>query len=163
MASYKTHLTVWDSIEDDILEAMRGIKQLDGYNHTVREVVSWGVDDFPFRGIWPAIGVVIGSEELADTAGISMRRCRRDVGIEMWVPAPGGGKANVPTLSREYQKIVADIEKALYVDHTRGGNAEDTDILERSPAMDSGKRLIGAAVRCQVVYRHQVGDLYTKM
>jgi len=163
MASYKTDLTVWDDIEADIFSALRAIKQDDGYNFTVREVVGWGLNDFPFRGQWPAVGVVIGTESANDIFGTNMRRCRRDVGIEMWVSAPSGAKPNEATMSKVYQKIISDIETALFTDHTRGGNAEDTEILERVPAADAGKRLIGAGVRCQIIYRHQVGDLYTKL
>ncbi len=161
MAQYTTQSTVWDSIEANLLSALDLIKQTGGYNFDIHEIVTWGFDDFPFSGRWPAAGLVIGREITEDTFATTVRRCRRDIGIEMWVQGPSGPKRKEATFSRVYQMIISDIEKALLIDHTRGGYAEDTEISERSPAVDSQKKLIGAVVRAQVIYRHKFGDLYT--
>ena len=160
MTREATNLTVWDSIEADLYTAMTNVKETDGYNYTVKEVVFWGLDDFPFTKMPPLIGLVIGNEICEDNYMVAGRRCKRDVGIEMWVPAPMQ-KRGESTLSRAYQRLVADIEKTLYVDHTRGGYAEDTEILERAPLIDPDARLVGAAIRARVIYRHLVGDAYT--
>jgi hypothetical protein len=158
----KTNKTVWDYVVDNLFTTLKLIRQVDGYNFDLAEVVGWNTGDFPFRGVWPAAAIVDGSEKANDIFGTNMRRCQREIGIAMYVPS----KVNVPgspTGTFVYQQILADLEKALFVDHTRGGYAEDTEILDRAPASDDANSLIGAYLRCNVIYRHQVGDLYTKL
>ena len=164
-------LTTWDDIEDDLLNTFRGISQQRGYNFTVSEVVSWNAQGFPFSKQRPCIGVVIGSEDSDDIFGTNMRRCQRDVGVEMWAKIPrGSSRSKEPDASRTYQRMIADLEKALYasdaagnVGHTRGGNAEDTLIITRQPVSSGDPGEVGAYIRLRVIYRHQVGDLYTKL
>jgi hypothetical protein len=167
MAQSTENLTVWDSIELDIFERMRAVRQ-PTYNFTVREVVGWMADEFPYGGQMPCVGIVIGDEECDDTSGVLMRRCKREVGIEMWVPVKRSKRKDIPHWSRIYQMIIADIEQTLYVEHssgnpghTRQGYAEDTEIITRRPVTSGDKTEVGAFVSLQVIYRHQVGDLYT--
>lgn len=162
MSREKTNLTCWDYIENNLFSVCKAIQQSNGYNLDVREVVGWGTMDFPFTGVWPAVGIVIGLESANDIFGTNMRRCRRDVGMALFVQAPPHQKPGEPTSSRRYQEIIADLEKAVMADHTRGGYAEDTEIMDRQPyAEPTG--LIGGFMRLSIIYRHQVGDLYTKL
>lgn len=142
--------------------ALAAIKENDGYNYTLEEVVTWGADDFPFTGRFPAAGFVFGNDSRSDRSGTLIRSIRRKFGIEMWVKASQSTRREL-TLSKIYEAIVADLEKALYVDHTRGGNAVDTEIQESSPAISEDKTLIGAMIQGEIIYRHQVGDAYTAM
>lgn len=164
MSVEKTNKTAWDYIEDDLYTSLAGIKQIDGYNFTVVDVVGWNFDVFPYTGNWPVVGVVIGSETRDDHATVSMRRCKRSFGIEMWVQAQQAVLGE-PTHSRVYQQILADLEKALVYGtaHTRGGYAEWTELSTAEPQGDAGKSLIGCFVQGLIVYRHKVGDLYTRM
>lgn len=171
MAQSASSLTVWDDIENDILDVLKDISQTRDYNFTVREVVSWNAKGFPFSKQRPCIGVVIGPEDSDDIFGTNMRRCQRDVGIEMWAKVSrGSSRPEKPDASRTYQMMIADVEKALYAadgsnnpGHTRGGNAEDTLIMSRQPVSSSDSDEVGAYIRLRVIYRHQVGDLYTKL
>jgi len=164
MTVEKTNLTVWDHIEDDLFSSVRGILQKDGYNFDVAEVVGWMADSFPFTGKWPAVGIVIGSETRDDHFTVAGRRCKRQVGIEMWVRVPKADRS-IPAYSREYQKIVADLDKALCYGsaHTRGGYAEFTEFGEAQPVADAGRGMIGCFASVLITYRHKVGDLYTRL
>jgi hypothetical protein len=168
MAQSATAFTVWDRIEEDLLDVLGGISQAKDYNYNMRQVVSWNAKGFPFGKQRPCAGVVIGPEDSNDIFGTNMRRCQRDVGIEVW--APMSARAGEPEASKAYQRIIADVEKALYasdssgnVGHTRGGNAEDTMIMSRQPVSSGSDSEVGAYIRLRVIYRHQVGDLYTKL
>lgn len=159
-----TLLTTWDDIETDLFSCGRAIKHDAGYNFDLSEVVGWMADSFPYTGKWPAMGIVIGSETRDDHFVSAGRRCKRQVGIEMWVPSPTM-RRDTPEFSRQYQRILADLEKAfcLYPSHTRAGNAEFTDIVEAQPVADSGRGLIGCFASMVITYRHKVGDLYTRL
>jgi len=170
MAQSISSLTVWDDVEENILDVLRSISQARGYNFNMKDVVTWNGAGFPFSRERPCAGVVIGAEDSDDIFGTSMRRCQREVGIEMWAKMKSSPRRNKPDASRLYQQMIADIEKALYTadsssnpGHTRGGNAEDTLIMQRQPVSNGNADEVGAYVRLRVIYRHQVGDLYTKL
>jgi hypothetical protein len=170
MAQSISALTVWDDIEENLLDVLRGISQSQDYNLTMKDVVTWNGEGFPFGRERPCAGVVIGPEDSDDIFGTVMRRCQRDVGIEMWAKMKGSPRRNKPDASRLYQRMIADIEKALYasdssgnVGHTRGGNAEDTMIISRQPVSSGDAQEVGAYIRLRVIYRHEVGNLYSKL
>ena len=168
MTQSTVNLTAWDSIEDDLFSVFRAMSQTQGYNFNWGRdaVVGWMGGGFPFRKRNPVMGIAPGPEECDDTFGVAMRRCIRDVGIEAW--ADVDKRKSTHAASRTYQMLISDIEKALMgsvasTAHTRGGYAEDTEIIERQPVTSGNPREVGAFVRIRIIYRHQVGDLYTKL
>lgn len=59
--------------------------------------------------------------------------------------------------------LEADIEKALMVDYTRGGYAIDSRVVRTEEiAFEAEEPLAGIEMDVQVIYRHLIGDPYTK-
>lgn len=63
---------------------------------------------------------------------------------------------------RAINVIRADAEKAVMADHTRGGYAHDTFILDPIPIVDEEGRWNGIVVAFDVFFRHVFGNPYTQ-
>jgi len=67
----------------------------------------------------------------------------------------------------KFQKLLSDLYRAILADRTRGGYAMETRILEATPITEgqiedktSEMPFVGALVKVEIDYRHQIGKLY---
>ena len=150
--------SVLEYIAVNVLASINAITIENGYNQILVGVRP-NRDDF--ESIAPENGTVLIVEAPAERPEIQMD------GAEEWlqpfvcmayVIVSDGAAGSVET---KYAQVVADIEKKMKIDPTRGGYAIDTKIRAARPFTDKKGRS-GIAVPVVVHYRTVYGNPYTK-
>jgi hypothetical protein len=144
-----------DSIREKILAnlkaALEGITAANGYNYTVNRVDR--IRSNPINHpVYPSINIwEQGMESEIDPKGFNTKKL--DLVLELWTIAGG------EDLSQVINKHLADVEKAVVTDTTRGGNAIDTWYTGDEVLLTNGDQLmIGAYCFITVKYRTNFFD-----
>jgi len=147
-----------DSIREQILanieDTLKGVQIENGYEvdlRTVRRTPRHPLTE----PLLPAAFVTDTGEEKEEGSPTQHTHCTLHVAIVFY-------NEEYEDMSQKAIQIQASIEKALSVDPQRGGLAYDTDIKGNEFAVDEEHFPIGGGVvRCDVSYRHKLGDPYT--
>jgi len=142
-----------EKIMSNVEQACRGIRQDAGYHFTVREVTRQLTGPYT-TGNLPSISVYEGDEYGAIEDYYTYTRFL-NVAVEMWIKEQQKGK-----LASELNKMLADVEKAVLEDHTRGGEAMDTQLAEVTPPIlaEGGESEAGLVCFFIVQYRFSKQD-----
>jgi len=146
-----------DSVREDVIQnlvtTLQGVTKTAGYNITINRVERIKMVGLDIRE-FPTV-LVIPADEVKEQSPSDKYTCRLAVTLECWIQEYGDVSAQVNIL-------LADIEKALMVDHTRGGVAVDTKLLGNSAFYNEvNKPYGGVEIRIEVHYRHKFSDPYT--
>lgn len=155
---------VRETILENIKTTLEGITVANGYVNTIASVQRWKQSGNLTVDI-PCIFISAGPEEKLQSleqSNNAVQSCNFTVNIEVWTrhdEAVVEGSTDTVLNS-----LLGDVEKALLVDHTRGGNAEDTKLTGNIPFETvEGLPHVGLIIETQILYRHKRGDLTTKM
>lgn len=147
--------TVREKIMQNVETTLKTISKANGYNNDIASVQRWYQSGNTFSQV-PCI-VIYGGPEEKEQAPDPLITCRFLISIilcirhdEEDIPGPTDAILN---------NLLGDIEKALMVDHKRGGYAVDTipqsnDIFERI----EGQPYAGIVVNVEIHYRHRTND-----
>jgi hypothetical protein len=147
-----------DSIRESILlnlkTTLEGITTVAGYNYTILSVQRWQSRGNNYASV-PCIVINSGAED-KEPGPDPQTTCKFIVFIEATHRQDDDSTENSDTI---ISKLLADIEKAVMADYTRGGYAEDTKILGNVPFETvEGQPAFGIIVNVEIHYRHKNTD-----
>lgn len=134
----------------DMLTALRGIRREDGYHHDVRRVVE-GAVGFESVGSFPTLALQLLRDRVESQPSHHRRRTLR-FSVTGFVRPPSGMDRHGAA-----RELIADVDRALAADPTRGGAAVLTEITDHT--IDTARHESGARVQCvvQVVAHDSIG------
>ncbi len=121
-------LTIREKILQNLETTLGGITTEAGYNNTLAEVERWKHRGNPVKNV-PKV-VICASSEQMEPAPDPLYTCKFTVILDVWVRQAMDDATPTDQL---LNSLLGDIIKALKVDITRGGNAENTEILSSIP------------------------------
>lgn len=147
-----------ESIRELILKnlktTMQGITVANGYNYTIASVQRWESKGNNYAAV-PCIVINSGPEDKEEGPD-PQTTCKFTVFIEATYRQDDDSTENSDSI---ISKLLADIEKALTVDITRGNNAENTKILGNILfETTEGERSFGVIINLEILYRHKNTD-----
>lgn len=147
-----------ESIRELILKnlktTMQGITVANGYNYTIASVQRWESKGNNYAVV-PCIVINSGPEDKEEGPEPQMT-CKFTVFIEATYRQDDDSSESSDSIM---SKLLADIEKALTVDITRGNYAENTKILGNIPFETiGGQPTFGIIVNIEILYRHKNTD-----
>lgn len=148
-------LTIRENILANISTVLNTISIANGYANNIASVQRWKQGGNNLRQV-PCIIINAGSEDKEQEPN-PLVTCRFSVSIDIWMRHD---EATVPgSTDTILNSLLGDIEKALMVDHTRGGNAQDTNISGNVSfeTVDS-QPYAGITVNVEILYRHKITD-----
>ena len=123
-------MSVKEDILTNLVSTLEGITTGNGYNLTVESVVPYPLHSTEIdQSLLPTISIVSGREEVSYHLEnrVDSKWTVGFRGFLDWSDASSGtGRADVHSL-------LEDIQKALFQDPTRGGNAVNTTVLSADP------------------------------
>lgn len=149
--------SVWTNVMTTIKASMAGINGGTNYFHKV-EADNVGIWKPGWKHNWPEVNIFDsrGQKELHKRTDVIQEG--RIVQIEMADRVSVGPTSEQASTKMEQMK--ADVFKAMFQDHTQGGNAVDTDYIETFPIVfTDDNSLIGVVVLFLVRYRFIYNDL----
>lgn len=147
--------SIREKVISNVVSVLKGVTIPAGYDVTLQNV--FRTPQSPFESVdFPFAVVFESSEAKSDGNPAQFTQGRLRVDIAVWMN-------RVDDFSQEINKAIASVCKALYLDQTRGGNAIDTTVVDNEvyvsePAMPLG----GFSIGVEILYRHRLGDPYTK-
>ncbi|MCK4248680.1 MAG: hypothetical protein KAX15_02765 [Candidatus Omnitrophica bacterium] len=146
--------TVREKILENIETALGDIKIANGYENDIDSVQRWKQAGNSTKLV-PCIILSAGPEE--KTPGDPLISCMFNVNVEVWIRHD---EETVPgSTDTILNSLLGDVEKALAIDETRGGNATDTVITGNMPFETvEGQAYAGISVDVRIHYRHKRGD-----
>jgi hypothetical protein len=142
----------------NVVTTLRGITLASGYNQTVAKVEEYRPLDMPSPGTFPTIHAWIENES-RDQSQINYTDHHQILVIRGFTM-----DGNDPNLALE--RLMADIERALAADLTRGGYAVDTaavGAVEREAIMGAGQAGRGIAyAEYEIWFRTKRGNPYSQ-
>lgn len=149
--------TIWDQIMANIVAVLGTITKANGFNHDL-EPEGIGVWRPTWTKNWPELNIADGIESQEDFKRTNVIYAARLVEIEM-VDTVSTSPVGLE-VSEKIESMRADLFKAMFTDHTKGGNAMDTDYVSSAPVVYSDANdLIGVAIVFSVRYRFIYDDL----
>ena len=146
-----THIR--ESIMQNILTAVQGITVAAGYNNTVT-AERWKRQGNPLAAV-PYVVVYAGPEDKSPGPD-PQTTCEFTVILDVWMQLDDDS-ATLPDAA--LSSLILDIEKAVMADHTRGGYAEDTQIINNVPFESvEGHSYFGTIITLQITYKHKTTD-----
>lgn len=149
--------SVWSNVMTFIKASMRGIKKSGDYFHDVGQE-NVGIWKSGWKHNWPEVNIFDsrGQKELHKRTDVIQEG--RIVQIEMGDRV--SVNASAEQASTKMEEMKADVFKAMFRDHTQGGNAVDTDYIETFPIVfTDDNTLVGVVVLFLVRYRFIYNDL----
>ena len=144
-------------IAENVKTAINAVTEANGYNQNHTAVRPKKVD---YASPWNDLTALVCQVEADVIDGVqSCTSWRQYFLIVVMVVESDTATASIDT---RHNQIASDIEKQIMVDHTRGGNAVDTKIVEKMPFDPDDESPGGVAVKISVDYRTPVGNPYTK-
>lgn len=141
-------------ILDNIKDTLELITTDNGYNNTLASVQRWKQKGNSLVNI-PCVIISAGREE-KDPAPNPQATAKLTVFIDLWTRQDDDDTSDTDTL---LDSLLLDIEKALAVDYTRGGYAEDTIIRGITPFETvEGSPHCGLMIELEIVYKHKLTD-----
>ena len=148
-----------DSITELILEnlitTIEGVRVANGYSVDIYQVKR--VRDRGDFTTYPAVRLWVDKIKKTDEEDAGWQICELRVVAEVWI-------SDTVDPEGAMTEAGADIEKALAVDITRGGNAWDTSVIELDYIyITSNKNLNGVCeMTITITYEHRRNDPYDK-
>ncbi len=148
--------TVRERILADIKTTLEGITQANGYNFdfTPQTVQRWSMHgntpvDIPMIIITPG-------DETEESSVHPFTECSLSVFLSVFYI---NDKNDTTPTDIYLNRLQADIKKAVLLDHTRGGEAVDTEIVSTSPFVTTeGQHYAGLVIELKIKYRHLRND-----
>lgn len=146
---------VRENILENIKTTLETISIANGYANNIASVQRWKQGGNSKRQI-PTLIINAGPEDKEQEPN-PLVTCRFLVNIDIWTRHD---EATQPGSTDTYlNSLLGDIEKALMVDHTRGGNAQDTNISGNVPFETvEGQPFAGIIINVEILYRHKITD-----
>ena len=146
--------SIRENILADLKTTLEAITIASGYNNTIASVQRWDSRGNNCVDV-PCIVINSGQEEKRPEPN-PQATCKFTVYLDIW-----DRQDDDETRSSDQiiSGLLADVGKALMVDPTRGGNAEDTNILNNVPFETvEGQPSFGIIVELEIVYKHKLTD-----
>ena len=146
-------VSIRELILRNVVTVLEAISTANGYQVNVQEVfrvmvVNSNVTEYP------AIVVVPESETKTETP-LLCYQTKMIINLECYVD-------ELENVSEEVNILLADVEKALMVDHTRGGNAIDTTLIGADFIYGEDTKPYGVAIAMiEIVYRTRTTDPFS--
>ena len=144
--------TIRQKILDNMKTTLEGITVAAGYANDVN-VQEWQQkgNDLEPAATTPVIVINMGPEEKEHKPSFIIN-CILDVVLDVWVISP----ANTET---KLNSLLGDIEKILAIDHTRGGYAENTHLINAVTFETvRGQPYAGITITVKIKYKHSSTD-----
>jgi hypothetical protein len=149
--------SVWTTIMDFVEASFQGIKKADDFNHDVGPE-NVGIWKNQWKRNWPEVNLMDARGVKEDHKRTDVIYENRMVQVEMVDKVSIGPTARQASDKMELMK--EDVFKAMFRDHTQGGNAMDTDYIETMPLVfEDDNSLIGVVVLFGIRYRFIYNDL----
>lgn len=147
--------SIREKIIGNIITTIKSITVENGYGLTIRDARR--VSFTPFnQAVFPIAEIQDLSEDKQDGVPMGHTTCQLHLSIAVWDKVLTG-------MSQNTNIYLADVEKALHADQTRGGYAYDTDVLGSQFFTTEDILPWGSIVIIvDVWYRHRYGDPYTQ-
>ena len=146
--------SIREKVIDNVMDTIKSIRTNNGYDFSFSEIYRVPRQGFNVRG-YPACMLIDFSEDKRDGVPMAYTTCNLHLQLICW-----NRKTN--DAGQESVKVLANVEKALKEDITRGGNAYDTNIT--SNQMILAEELLpngGVIINFDVLYRHNLADPFT--
>lgn len=147
-------LTVRENILANIKTTLASITVANGYVNTITNVDRWKSIGNDLETM-PSIVIAAGSEGCREDS-FNLVHCELTVMLSLWYRHP---ETDATYSDTKLNSLLGDIKKALNVDVTRGGYAQDTQITEIEPFdVEQGQPHVGLLISVRVNYRHRNND-----
>lgn len=147
--------TIREKILKNIKTTLESVTTGNGYDNTVGSVQRWKKQGNATSEA-SITCVIYPGPETKQPRPNPLFTCRLPLMLEFFVLQD---KEDTLSTDERLNSLLGDIEKALMVDITRGGFAEDTDILGNEPFLTiEGQPNAGLTVDIEVLYRHKQTD-----
>jgi len=141
-------------ILQNIKTVLETITVANGYTNTITTVQRWTQKGNVFQAI-PAIVINAGQEEKQQTPN-PQATCKLTVFLDVWHRQDD---TDTTPSDQVISSLIADVEKAIMADYTRGGYAEDTRVLNNVPFETvDGMPSFGVQIELEITYKHALGD-----
>ena len=147
-------MTIREQILENIKSTLETIRVANGYANDIASVQRWLQKGNTFRLI-PCIIINAGPEEIEQTPN-PLVTCKFTVYLDVFVR-----QEETDTISTDalLNSLLGDIEKALMVDYTRAGLAENTNIKSNMTfEAVEGQPNAGIVVELEIIYQHLITD-----
>jgi hypothetical protein len=147
-------LSIRENILQNIKTTLEGITTVNGYDYTIASVQRWNQKGNISKSV-PFIIIHSGPEDKTPQPN-PQATCKFSISLAVWTRQDDDATtASDETLS----SLLAGVEKVLMVDPTRGGHAEDTNILSNIPFETvEGQPSFGIIVEIEIIYKHLLTD-----
>ena len=150
---------VREKILENIEATFNLISKVNGYENDIASFQRWLQAGNSLREV-PCIVISAGPEE--KTQGDSLINCRFNVNIDVWIRHDEATTAG--STDTIINSLLGDVEKALFVDYTRGGFAVNSVVTGNLPFESvEGNPYAGIIIDLEIQYRHAIGDLTQEM
>lgn len=148
--------SVRERVIANVVTTLQGITEANGYEFDMAEVtrIPQGVLNFA-SATYPKCLVIEDSEDIQEGVPTYFTTRMLHLSLACWA-------WQYFDLSQAVNKLLANVEKALSVDHTRGGVAVDTDFISNTTILANDVIPYGGVeIKLDIHYRHKTGDPYT--
>jgi len=143
--------TVRERILENIEEALGLIKTENGYENDILSVQRWKQSGNSTVKV-PCIIINAGGETRKQFPN-PLITCVLSIYLDLWIRHDENASESTDTY---LNSIMLDIENALMVDHTRGGYAQNTEIINIDPFRGvEGNPHSGVSIEVSILYRHE--------
>ncbi len=147
-------MTIRENILENIKSTLETIRIANSYANDIASVQRWLQKGNTFRLI-PCIIINAGPEEIEQTPN-PLVTCKLTIYLDVFIR-----QEETDTISTDalLNSLLGDIEKALMVDYTRGGFAENTNIKSNMTfEAVEGQPNAGIVVELEIIYQHLITD-----
>ena len=147
-------MTIRENMLENIKSTLETIRVANSYANDIASVQRWLQKGNTFRLI-PCIIINAGPEEIEQTPN-PLVTCKLTVYLDVFIR-----QEETDTISTDalLNSLLGDIEKALMVDYTRGGFAENTNIKSNMTfEAVEGQPNAGIVVELEIIYQHLITD-----
>ncbi|MCK5161646.1 MAG: hypothetical protein KAQ99_08750 [Candidatus Aureabacteria bacterium] len=146
--------TVREKILEDLETTLALIKTEEGYENDILSVQRWKQSGNSTVNV-PCIIINGGSEPRSQHPN-PLITCILKVYLDLWIRHDEEAAESTDTY---INSLILDIENALMVDYTRGGYAQNTEIVNLDPFRGvEGNPHAGVTIEVDIKYRHEQGD-----
>jgi len=144
--------TVRERILHNIKTSLEAVSIANGYNFdfTPQTVQRWSMHGNSMVNL-PCIIISCGDEE-EKSAPCPFEECTLSVYLDVFYV---GDENDVISTDTYLNRLQGDIKKAILQDHTRGGEAVDTNVLGTTPfETTEGQHYAGIIIEVEIKYQH---------
>jgi len=147
-------MTIRESILQNLKAALETILTANGYHNDIASVQRWRQSGNSLLNV-PCIVINAGPEEKEPVPN-PFTTCKFTVYLDVWIRQDA---TDLQATDSILNSLLGDIEKALAVDVTRGGNAKDTNIKSNVLFETlEGQPQAGIVIELEIIYQHKQDD-----